>query len=143
MKNWKRSTILILFLLIMELLPIFSIDQQVMATEKMETNPPQFLYKILSLDDWKKSQFSDRIILSKADEAFIHLSTDEQLNKIREKYWSNASEFVILKITTDQLPGRLALEANPGGTNKYYHLYDGSIPVEAIVEVKIIQSNKD
>lgn len=96
---------------------------------------PQFLYKILSLKDWEKSQSRNTILLPKDDEAFIHLSREDQLDRIIEKYWSKTPEYVVLKIDVKLLPGRLAFEANPGGTNKYYHLYGGSIPVKAVVEV--------
>lgn len=101
---------------------------------KMEEKPT-YLYKVLSLDGWAKS--SETVHLSSMDAKFIHLSTEDQLDKIVEKYWAGVSEYVILKIETDKLPGKLVLEANPGGTNKYYHLYNGSIPLNAIVESEI------
>lgn len=93
-----------------------------------------YLYKILSLDNWNKSFTLSHIALSSDDDHFIHFSTEEQLNRIIDKYWGNVSEYVILKLDAKKLPGRLVYEANPGGENKYYHLYEGSIPKEAIVE---------
>lgn len=101
---------------------------------KMEERPT-YLYKVLSMDDWEKS--SETVHLSSMDANFIHLSTEDQLDKIIEKYWAGVSEFVVLKIEATKLSGNLILEANPGGTNKYYHLYNGSIPLSAIVESKI------
>ncbi len=97
---------------------------------------PQYLYKVLSLDAWEAS--GEQLILSKDDDAFIHFSRDDQLERITEKYWADVPAYVILKIDTHLLPGRMVYEANPGGTNKYYHLYDGSIPRQAVVEAKII-----
>lgn len=105
-----------------------------------EEQPPQHLYKVLSLDDWKKSQSQSYVILSKDDHPFIHLARDDQLNRITEKYWSNAAEYIVLKIETNQLPGRLVYEVNPGGSNKYYHLYEGAIPLKAVIEAKVIKS---
>ncbi len=96
---------------------------------------PTFLYKVLSLNDWEKS--CKTIHVSNMDSSFIHLSTEEQLDKIIKKYWTNASEYVVLKIETDKLLGNLILEANPGGVNKYYHLYKGSIPLSAVIEMKL------
>lgn len=99
--------------------------------------PPPYLYKVLSLEDWKESQNKSSLKLPPADKEFIHLSTEEQLDKIIAKYWSSKNEdFVVLKLNTSQLPGELRYEANPGGTNKYYHLYQGSIPLNAIEESK-------
>ncbi len=96
---------------------------------------PPYLYKVLSMDDWAKS--CKTVHLSSADADFIHFSTDDQLDKIIEKYWAGVPEYIVLKIDTRKLQGKLVLEANPGGTNKYYHLYNGSIPLSAVVESKV------
>lgn len=92
----------------------------------------KYLYKILSLEDWMMS--GDLIHLSAADHNFIHFSTEEQLPKIIDKYWSDVPEFIILKIETQKLTGNLIFETNPGGTTHYYHLYQGSIPRAAVIE---------
>lgn len=103
--------------------------------EEMTEKRPTYLYKVLSMDDWAKS--CKTVHLSSMDADFIHFSTEEQLDKIIEKYWADASEYVVLKIETAKLSGNLVLEANPGGTNKYYHLYNGAIPLIAIMESKV------
>ncbi len=56
---------------------------------KMEEKPA-YLYKVLSMEDWGKSKAA--VHLSDMDRQFIHLSTENQLDKIIEKYWSDASE---------------------------------------------------
>lgn len=96
---------------------------------------PIFLYKVLSINDWEKSR--ETVLLSKADADFIHFSTKEQLNRILEKYWADVSDYVILKVEAAKLPGELVFEANPGGVNKYYHLYHGFIPLSAVVDANI------
>jgi len=111
-----------------------------LCAQSTELEAPPYLYKVLSVENWKKSQSQNSVVLSQDDAAFIHFSTKEQLNRIIEKYWSQVPEYVILKVDTAQLPGRLVYEANPGGINKYYHLYDGFIPLKAIVEAKIVRS---
>jgi uncharacterized protein (DUF952 family) len=68
------------------------------------------------------------------DDRFIHLATEGQIPKVLEKFWGDR-DCLILKLQSDQLKGRLVLEANPGGTHKYYHLYDGTIPMTAVIEV--------
>ena len=98
---------------------------------------PKYLYKILSLDDWKKG--GDNMHLSLGDSEFIHFSTEEQLPKIIDKYWRDVLEFMILKVDTHKLAGNLVFEANPGGTTKYYHLYQGYIPRNAVVEATTIR----
>jgi uncharacterized protein (DUF952 family) len=106
--------------------------------ENLMEKKPIYLYKILSYQNWQASEDKMTISLPLEDEAFIHLATESQLDKILTKFWSDISQFVILKLQTDRLTGELKLESNPGGSTKYYHLYQGSIPLFAIVERKLI-----
>lgn len=115
-------------------------DQKLSSQQNLENKmTPQYLYKILSIEDWKKSQGMESLKLTNADQDFIHLAKEDQLDKIAGKYWDIVPEYVILKIDTAKLPGKLVFEANPGGENKYYHLYGGSIPLNAVVDSKIIK----
>lgn len=100
---------------------------------------PQYLYKLLSIENWKKSQNMESVKLPDTDQDFIHFAREDQLDRIVRKYWDKITQYVVLKIDTKKLPGKLVFEANPGGENKYYHLYDGSIPLKAVVESKIIK----
>lgn len=105
--------------------------------DKMESEPvPKYLYKILSIEDWKESQKSQKVKLPSEDSNFIHFSTEDQLDRILKKYWAHHQVYVILKVDTSKLPGKLVFESNPGGTTKYYHLYDGEIPMKAVVETE-------
>lgn len=101
---------------------------------------PQYLYKILSTSDWKTSQQRTTLKLPSSDDAFIHLATKEQLERIIDKYWQDQPQFVLLKLDTSKLKGKLQYEANPNGVNQYYHLYNGSIPLDAIVEIEVIEN---
>jgi uncharacterized protein (DUF952 family) len=115
-------------------------DEPFVQKETMEsrTEIPTYLYKILSLDNWKASENRKMLVLPVEDKPFIHLSTEAQLDKIISKYWSNVPQFVVLKINTAKLEGELIYEINPGGTTKYYHLYKGFIPFDSIVESRIV-----
>lgn len=115
-------------------------DQQLSSQQNLENKMiPQYLYKVLSIEDWKKSQGMESVKLTDADQDFIHLAKRDQLDRIVAKYWDKVPEYVVLKIDTKKLPGKLVFEANPGGENKYYHLYGGSIPLKAVVQSKIIK----
>lgn len=110
---------------------------QILNQEEMMESVPQYLYKILSEEDWKKSQGLNFVQLSSADADFIHFSKEDQVDRIVSKYWAQNPSYVVLKIEVAKLPGKMVFEANPGGTSKYYHLYDGSIPLNAIAEWKV------
>jgi uncharacterized protein (DUF952 family) len=98
------------------------------------TNVPQYLYKTISTEAWEQSQQKQKLQHSSMDDAFIHLATEEQLPHVVRKFWPNI-EHVALKVEVQMMNGNLIHEANPGGTTKYFHLYDGNIPFNAIKEV--------
>lgn len=76
------------------------------------------------------------------NEDFIHLATEDQVEKIASKFFANPSEVVVLRLNVKELPGRLVYESNPGGSNKYYHLYESSILFKAI-ESHMIEKKQD
>lgn len=112
-------------------------EQTESQMENIQT--PKYLYKILSVEMWQASQNEKNLQLAPEDDAFIHFSKEDQLERIIEKYWAKMPQFTILKIETAKLPGHLIFEANPGGKNKYYHLYNGAIPLGSVMETKLIQ----
>ncbi len=97
---------------------------------------PTYLYKVLSMDQWEKSQGNESLLLPEMDRAFIHLSQENQLERVLERRWRDVPRYVILTLETSKLPGELIYEANPGKSEKYYHLYNGSIPLKAVAKVK-------
>jgi uncharacterized protein (DUF952 family) len=99
---------------------------------------PPFLYKVVSIENWNQSQEIGYLLPSKIDQEFFHLATDGQVDGVVQKYWNDVKEFYVLKLETTLLKGKLVLEANPGGTTQYYHLYHGNIPLKAIVQAKLI-----
>lgn len=109
---------------------------EIMEMEKTEY--PQYLYKIISVQNWQASQNKKTLVLPAEDDAFIHFSTKDQVERIIAKYWPDARQVVILKIDRSKLDGKLVYEANVGGTTKYFHLYQGSIPLNSVVESKIL-----
>jgi uncharacterized protein (DUF952 family) len=115
-------------------------QQNAAKEEIVQEQTPQYLYKVLSVENWEASQSALTLQLSKDDDAFIHFSTDDQLERITSKYWAKDPEHIILKIDTSKFKGKLVYEANPGGASKYYHLYEGSIPLEAIIESKTVKN---
>lgn len=101
---------------------------------QQENSIPEYLYRIVSPEQWQESLLQNHVVNSSQDKDFIHLATKEQLPKIAQKFWNNKNH-ITLKLASKKLIGRLVYEANPGGTTLYYHLYEGSIPLEAVIDV--------
>lgn len=95
--------------------------------------PPEYLYKIVSAEAWEKSSGQKDLVLSPMDDSFIHLATAEQVPRVLQKFWRD-DEYVVLRVATSKMAGRLIYERNEGGQNRYYHLYEGRIPLEAVVD---------
>ncbi len=98
-----------------------------------------FLYKIVSEENWQASQKKKQLVLPAEDEKFIHLAEEAQLKKIIQKCWKDKSSFYLLKISPQKLKGKLVKEKNPGGNTEYYHLYNGSIPLSAVIKAEHIK----
>lgn len=109
---------------------------ETVRTEQMtqEKTTPQYLYKVISVEGWQDSQQQNQVINSTLDDKFIHLATESQLPHVKQRFWSGKRYFV-LKLDPNKLKGRLVFETNPGGTTQYYHLYEGIIPLDAVIDV--------
>ena len=108
--------------------------------KQQKTEPPKHLYKVLALDLWQKSQNKKNVLLSQEDTPFIRLQKEDELGRLLH-YWNKLDvPHVVLKIKASKLEGRLVFEAKLGGSTKQYHLYNGYIPMNAIVESKIIDN---
>ena len=97
---------------------------------------PTYLYKVLSVKGWEESQQGAILKPGPIDTDFIHLAKEDQLEKVITKFWSDSSEYVVVKLDPKKFIGKLVYEFNPGGSLKYYHLYNGSIPFSAVIDAK-------
>jgi uncharacterized protein (DUF952 family) len=93
---------------------------------------PQFLYKITSPQNWTQSQTAGYVLPNSIDTNYIHLATENQVPYVIKKFWSNQN-YVLLKLDPKKFEGKLIYELNPGGTQKFYHLYNGKIPLTAVI----------
>ncbi|MEN9344174.1 MAG: hypothetical protein RLZZ453_961 [Chlamydiota bacterium] len=93
-----------------------------------------YLYKIVSVEDWEESQGKEAVKLSFKDQDFIHLAKENQLPYVIAKFWSDRP-YVVLRLDPQRLPGKLVSEGSEGSSIRWYHLYDGSVPMHAVVEV--------
>jgi uncharacterized protein (DUF952 family) len=111
-----------------------------MHKEEQQSTPQDgekipYVYKIMSLPDWEESRQLGFLKILPIDEQFIHLCEEQQIPKITAKYWNEEQQIVILKLDPTKLHGQLVKENNPGGTTEYFHLYNGKIPLIAVLGV--------
>lgn len=99
---------------------------------------PSYLYKVLSVKAWEESQQGANLKIGPIDTDFIHLAKEEQLEKVIAKFWGDSSEYVVAKLDPKKFIGNLVYEFNPGGSMKYYHLYNGFIPLNAVIDTQHI-----
>jgi len=108
---------------------------KILLTKSVADNVPH-LYKVLSVAAWHQSQQGTTLKTGVIDADFIHLATAEQLDRVLTKFWGNEAEYFVIEVDPKKFTGRLVLESNPGGETKYYHLYNGSIPLSSVIDVK-------
>ncbi len=107
--------------------------------KQQTTETPKHLYKVIALELWQASENKQSVILSAEDVPFIRFQKEDELGRLVH-YWNTLDlPYVVLKIKVSKLKGTLVFEAKLGGSTKKYHLYDGCIPIDAIIEAKIIQ----
>lgn len=99
-----------------------------------EINTPDYLYLIMPKGEWEISDQQKELVIGAGHESFIHFSTQEQVGPIVNKYYIGI-DYVVLKVETQKIEGRLVFEANRGGSSKYFHLYEGKIPFDAVKAV--------
>lgn len=110
-----------------------------MIPANKENSAPRYLYRIVSPEEWQKSKEQRVLETTPFDKNFIHLATKDQLPHIAQKFWNN-KDYIILTLDTKKLIGHLVYETNPGGTTFYYHLYEGSIPLDAVLDASLMHN---
>lgn len=140
LRNWGvfMKKVYVVFIALTTLSTISGVQaHQELTIMQAEDAIPDFVYKIVSIEQWQASQSQHELVLTEADDKFIHLSKEYQVSHVEQKYWPSTPH-IVLKLDAKKLKGRLVYEANPNGTTKYWHLYDGAIPVDAVTEVKLV-----
>ena len=99
---------------------------------------PGTIFKITTAALWAQSQAdsSRRLILAAQDKDFIHFAEKADVERIAKKFFKQEEDVIVLEVDSKKLVGRLVKEKNPGGQKEYFHLYDGWIPMDAIVSAQ-------
>lgn len=97
------------------------------------------IFHLATLADWQAAQASGRYTTSTrgrtlAEEGFIHASRADQWQGVRERYYTDVSEpLVLLMIDTDLLSAPVVEEHVPGSDETFPHVY-GAIESGAVVQ---------
>lgn len=73
-----------------------------------------------------------------AQEGFIHCSFREQVDGVRQRWYSDLADIVVLVIETDRLASPWKAEEAPGSSSSegpYPHIY-GPLNLDAVVDVR-------
>lgn len=96
------------------------------------------VFHIATLADWQAAQASGSYATSTrgrtlAEEGFIHASRGDQWQGVRDRYYADATEpLVLLSIDTALLQSPVVDEAVPGSDETFPHIY-GPIQVGAVL----------
>ena len=106
------------------------------------------LFHIATSADWEAAQRSGRYTtstygVSLAEEGFIHASRGDQWQGVRERFYAEVTEpLVLLVIDSDLLDVPVVEEASPGTDETFPHLY-GALDPAAVVQVLPIDQQAD
>lgn len=96
------------------------------------------IYHITKAADWKKGQASGSYFSpSLKEEGFVHCSEKEQVDYIRQKFFGETADLVLLAIDTEKLKSQLVFEWSPSLEQTFPHIY-GPINTDAVVGVDVI-----
>ena len=70
-------------------------------------------------------------------EGFIHMSTNEQIAGVLERYYKNIPDLVLLHVDESKLTSDLKYELSPSINQEFPHIF-GPINLDAVIAVEII-----
>lgn len=101
------------------------------------------IYHLALARDWAEAQVAGEYAVSTlgralAEEGFIHASREDQWRGVRERFYSDVTEpLVLLVIDPDRLHAEVREEEVPGSDETFPHLY-GPINLDAVVEARTL-----
>ena len=94
------------------------------------------IYHITTSSEWQKAKETGAYVAPALnEEGFIHCCDENQVDFIKEKYYSNSSSIVKLRIDTEKLTSQFVFEWSPSLEQTFPHVY-GPINVEAVEGVE-------
>ncbi len=92
----------------------------------------QFIYHITKKDEWNKARYLGAYMAdSLASQGFIHCSTQLQVVRTANAYYSGQQDLVLLKIEEERVKATIRYENPQGGTAMFPHIY-GPLNIDAV-----------
>ena len=94
------------------------------------------LFHLTTRAAWQRAvAVGDYVTSSLEDDGFIHLSTEAQWPGVRERFYANTADLVLLVIDPKRLRNEIRFELADG--DHYPHLY-GPLDIGAVIEVRAL-----
>lgn len=99
-----------------------------------------FIYHIARAADWEQATKDGEYTVSTegwtlAEEGFIHASQQHQVQGVRDAFFRDVPDLVLLVIDTDLVSSPVRYDAVPGQPDPFPHIY-GPLNTDAVVEVR-------
>jgi len=99
------------------------------------------IYHVTTANNWKAALDQGWYVAdSLALEGFIHMSKEEQVKGVLNRYYQGISDLVLLCIEESKLSARLVYEHSPSVDEEFPHLF-GKLNLDAVVDVKPIMES--
>lgn len=135
-----RSQIKKPFIMLSKITSFIGISLMLVACNTAPNLDENILYKILTPQQWQEFQSTHTFSGSEMDtkDGFIHLSFKNQVDGIRQKFFKENAELVLISLDSSKLSNEfLKIEANKPGGNKYPHYY-AHLNIAMVIESKAI-----
>ena len=101
------------------------------------------IFHITSAADWEQAKTGGAYAAdSLSSEGFIHCSDRHQVIQVANRLFRGRRDLLLLTVDRDRLTPDVRYENFEGGTELYPHVY-GAIPLDAIVEVVMLEPDDD
>lgn len=86
---------------------------------------PDFLYRLVTVDEWRAAQESGTVPLREIDErdGYVHLSTKTQVIETANLHFADADNLLALEIRFDAIAANIRFELAPKRGEAFPHLY--------------------
>ncbi len=96
------------------------------------------IYHVTTKSEWEKALSNGKYEApSLFSEGFIHMSKEDQVSGVLNRYYKGVNDLVLLHIDEKLLSAELKYELSPSVNQEFPHLF-GALNVEAVVNVVLL-----